>query len=120
MRPPACNALAATRLEGQQCSAGQPLLGALQQPPYVPPPVPSLHTHAGLALQNGTHVLVQQGLALLIARRRATYVRFRELWVLAATVHLVWVALNSGERLAAHGCPWTCPRHALWKRCQQR
>ncbi|KAI7835786.1 hypothetical protein COHA_010306 [Chlorella ohadii] len=52
-----------------------------------------------LALQNATHLMLQQGLALMIARRRETYVRFRELWVLAATAHLVWICLNS----AFHG-----------------
>ncbi len=52
-----------------------------------------------LALQNATHLMLQQGLALMIARRRETYVRFRELWVLAATAHLVWICLNSGELL---------------------
>lgn len=53
---------------------------------------------AGVALHNATHLLVQQGLALMIKRRRATYVRFRELWVLAATAHLVYVLLTRGAR----------------------
>ena len=52
----------------------------------------------GVALHNATHLLVQQGLALMIKRRRATYVRFRELWVLAATAHLVYILLTRGAR----------------------
>lgn len=48
---------------------------------------------------NATHLLVQQGLALMIRCSRSTYVRYRELWVLAATAHLVWVCLDRGEAL---------------------
>ena len=62
----------------------------------------------GLALQNGTHIVVQQGLALMVAKRRATYVRYRELWVLAATAHLVWICLNSGEQSSVAVCSCQC------------
>ena len=53
-----------------------------------------------MALHNATHLLVQQGLALVISRRRAAYVRYRELWVLSTTAHLVWILLTRG---ALHG-----------------
>lgn len=63
----------------------------------APCPAPSPPCRpAGLALKVGTHIPVQQGLALLIARRRATYVAWREALYTGATAHLVWVCMTSG------------------------
>lgn len=59
-----------------------------------------------MALHNATHLLVQQGLALVISRRRAAYVRYRELWVLSATAHLVWILLTSAAWETACGTAW--------------
>ena len=63
-------------------------------PAYHPPRPGSF---AGLALQWGSHVLLSEGLVLLVSTRHNLWIRYRELLVTAGVLHQTWALLQLGE-----------------------
>lgn len=67
--------------------------------------------HAGLALYGSMHPLLALALVLLLARRRALFVRHRELIITAFTLHMNWTVIQLGGWVGGgRAREWVCGR----------